>query len=114
MVNSIASIVQTLIDKDISIQDSLQRGYGNYSAIARMLKPQVEEILDRKVKVESIITSVKRAKMYSIVIWIAENYVQILRLALMVLEFLVIMRRERMHVDVNHVLNTFLQVVEKK
>ncbi|MBS7646854.1 MAG: hypothetical protein QXD34_00610 [Candidatus Bathyarchaeia archaeon] len=58
---SISRIVQELIDKDISIQHALEKGYGNYSAIARMLKPMVEEILNRKVKLGSIITAVKRA-----------------------------------------------------
>lgn len=62
MVNSISKIVQTLIDNDPPLQDALQRDYGNYSAIARMLKPKVEEILGRNVKIESVITSVKRAK----------------------------------------------------
>jgi hypothetical protein len=59
---SISKTVQNLIDGDLSLQDALQRDYGNYSAIARMLKPKVEEILGRRVKLESLITSVKRAK----------------------------------------------------
>jgi len=62
MVNSISKIVQSLIDKDLSLQDALQRDYGNYSAIARLLRPKVKEILGQDVKLESIITSVKRAK----------------------------------------------------
>ncbi|MEM1566468.1 MAG: hypothetical protein QW510_05235 [Candidatus Bathyarchaeia archaeon] len=61
MATSISRIVQELIDKDISIQHALEKGYGNYSAIARMLKPMVEEMLNRKVKLESVITAVKRA-----------------------------------------------------
>jgi hypothetical protein len=61
MVNSISKILQNLIDSDLSLQDALQRDYGNYSAIARMLKPKVEEILDQHVKLESLITAVKRA-----------------------------------------------------
>jgi hypothetical protein len=59
---SISRIVQELIDKDVSLQYALEKGYGNYSAIARMLKPMVEEILNRKVNLESIITAVKRAR----------------------------------------------------
>jgi hypothetical protein len=62
MVNSISKIVQNLIDNDLSLQEALYRGYGNYSAIARMLMPKVKEILGQDVKLESIITSVKRAK----------------------------------------------------
>lgn len=57
MVNFISKIVQTLIDNDLSLQDALQKDYGNYSAIARMLKPKVEEILGQDVKLESIITA---------------------------------------------------------
>ncbi|MEM2779378.1 MAG: hypothetical protein QW791_00695 [Candidatus Bathyarchaeia archaeon] len=62
MRTSISRIVQELIDKDISIQHALEKEYGNFSAIARMLKPMVEEILSRKVKLESVITAVKRAR----------------------------------------------------
>lgn len=62
MVNSVSRTVQHLIDNDLSLQDALQRDYANYSALARMLKPKVEEALGRKVKLESLITSVKRAK----------------------------------------------------
>jgi len=61
MVNSISGIVQSLISNDLSLQSALERGYGNYSAIARMLKPRVEEALGREVELESVITSVKRA-----------------------------------------------------
>jgi len=60
MANSISKLTQALIDNDLSIQDSLQRDYANYSAIARILKPAVEKTLGRKVKLESLITAVKR------------------------------------------------------
>jgi hypothetical protein len=62
MVSSISKTVQALIDEDLSLQDALQRDYGNYSAIARMLLPKVREAVNRDVNVESVITSVKRAK----------------------------------------------------
>jgi hypothetical protein len=62
VVNSISKLVQNLIDSDLSLQDALQRDYGNYSAMARILKPRVEEILGRGVNLESLITSVKRAR----------------------------------------------------
>jgi len=62
MASSISRTVQELIDKDISIQHALEKGYGNYSAIARMLKPMVEEMLGKKVKLESVITAVKRTR----------------------------------------------------
>jgi len=62
MVNSISKTVQNLIDEDLSLQDALQRNYGNYSAIARMLLPKVKETVNSDVNLESVITSVKRAK----------------------------------------------------
>jgi len=59
---SMARIVQSLIENDPSLEDALERGYGNFSAIARLLKSEVEEALGRKVTLEGLITSVKRAK----------------------------------------------------
>ena len=61
MAISIARMVRELIDVDLSIQDSLYRGYGNISAIARILKPRVEESLGKNINIETLITSVKRA-----------------------------------------------------
>jgi hypothetical protein len=62
MVNSISKTVQNLINEDLSLQDALQRDYGNYSAIARMLMPKVKEAVNSDINLESVITSVKRAK----------------------------------------------------
>ena len=62
MVNSISKTVQNIIDEDLSLQDALQRDYANYSAIARMIIPKIQETIDSEVNVESVITSVKRAK----------------------------------------------------
>jgi hypothetical protein len=62
MVNSISKIVQNLIDEDLSLQDALQRDYANYSAIARMLIPKIKETTTTEINLESVITSVKRAK----------------------------------------------------
>ena len=62
MVNSISKTVQTLIDEDLSLQDALQRDYANYSAIARMLIPKIKETENEEINIESVITSVKRAK----------------------------------------------------
>ena len=51
-----------VIDNDLSLQDALSRKYGNYTAIARLIKPKVEKDLGRKVNFDSLITSVKRIK----------------------------------------------------
>ena len=62
MVNSIAKTVQNLIDEDLSLQDAIQRDYANYSAIARMLIPKIKKTIKNDINLESVITSVKRAK----------------------------------------------------
>ena len=64
MVNavSITKVVKGVIDEDLSLQDALGRRYGNYTAIARLIKPKVEKDLGHKVNFESLVTSVKRVK----------------------------------------------------
>jgi len=57
---SLSKIVQFLVENDPPIQDALERGYGNFSAVARLLKPRVEEILGKDVTLEGLITAVKR------------------------------------------------------
>jgi len=59
---SLSRTVQSLIQDDPSLQNALERGYGNFSAIARLLKPKVEESLGKGVTLEGMITAVKRAK----------------------------------------------------
>ena len=54
--------MKTVLDNDLSLQDALGRKYGNYTAIARLIKPKVERDLGRKVNFDSIVTSVKRVK----------------------------------------------------
>ena len=51
-----------VIENDLSLQDALSRKYGNYTAIARLIKPKVEKDLGRKVNFDSLVTSVKRTK----------------------------------------------------
>ena len=59
---SISRTVKEVIDNDLSLQDALSRRYGNYTAIARIIKPKVEKDLGRRVNFESLVTSVKRVK----------------------------------------------------
>jgi hypothetical protein len=59
---SITKVVKGVIENDLSLQDALSRKYGNYTAIARLIKPKVEKDLGHKVNFESIVTSVKRIK----------------------------------------------------
>jgi hypothetical protein len=58
----ISKVVKQVINDDLSLQDALGRKYGNYTAIARLIKPKVEHSLGRKVNFESLVTSVKRVK----------------------------------------------------
>ena len=59
---TIIESVKMLIESDFSIQDALSRGYGNSSEIARILKPSIDNMMKKNIKLDSIITSVKRTK----------------------------------------------------
>jgi len=59
---SLSRTVQSLIQDDPSLQDALERGYGNFSAIARLLKPKAEASLGKRVTLEGMISAVKRAE----------------------------------------------------
>jgi aspartokinase len=59
---SISKVVKGVLENDLSLQDALSRKYGNYTAIARLIKPKVEKDLGRKVNFDSLVTSVKRTK----------------------------------------------------
>ncbi len=59
---SITEAVRETISSDLSFQDSLQRDYCNISALARILKPQIDHMLGRDTSIESIITALKRSK----------------------------------------------------
>lgn len=64
---SISSVVREIINNDLSFQDSIERGYCNISAVARIIKPQVNRLLEKNIRVESIITALKRSrKLYDI------------------------------------------------
>jgi len=62
LVTSISRTVREIVEDDLSLQDALQRGYANMSAVARLIKPKVEEKLEGVVNIAGIITSVKRTK----------------------------------------------------
>ena len=51
-----------LLQDDPSIQDAITRGYANYSGVGRLLRPKVEAYLGKRVKLEAMITAVKRFK----------------------------------------------------
>ncbi|MCL7385321.1 MAG: ACT domain-containing protein [Thaumarchaeota archaeon] len=59
---SIAQVIRHLIDIDVSLQDSLQRGYANLSAMARILRPTVERLVGDKVSLDTIVTTLKRLR----------------------------------------------------
>ena len=59
---SITEAVREMVGGDLSFQDSLQRDYCNISALARLIKPQIDHMLDKDTSIESIITALKRSK----------------------------------------------------
>ncbi len=60
---SITNAVKEVVNNDLSFQDSLQRDYCNISALARIIKPQVDQLLSGKnTSIESIITALKRSR----------------------------------------------------
>ncbi|HZD82094.1 MAG TPA: ACT domain-containing protein [Nitrososphaeraceae archaeon] len=59
---SISGTVKGIMNSDLYFQDSLQRNYCNITALARLIKPQIDQILDRNINIESIVTAVKRSK----------------------------------------------------
>ena len=60
---SITNAVKETINNDLSFQDSLQRNYCNISALARIIKPHIDAMLeDKNTSIESIITALKRSR----------------------------------------------------
>jgi aspartokinase len=59
---SITETVRETVGGDLSFQDSLQRDYCNISALARLIKPQIDQMLGKDSSIESIITALKRSK----------------------------------------------------
>ena len=59
---SITETVREIVSIDLSFQDSLQRDYCNISALARIMKPQIDDVLSKNTSIESIITALKRSK----------------------------------------------------
>ena len=59
---SITNAVKEVVNNDLSFQDSLQRDYCNISALARIVKPQVDQMLGKNTSTESIVTALKRSR----------------------------------------------------
>lgn len=59
---SITAAVREMLSSDLSFQDSLQRDYCNISALARLIKQQIDHMLGKDTSIESIITALKRSK----------------------------------------------------
>ena len=59
---SITEAVREIVSSDLSFQDSLQRDYCNISALARIIKPQIDQMLSRDTSIESIVTALKRSR----------------------------------------------------
>jgi aspartokinase len=59
---SITETVREMVSSDLSFQDSLQRDYCNISALARIIKPQIDHMLSKDTSIESVITALKRSR----------------------------------------------------
>ncbi len=59
---SITEAVREIVSSDLSFQDSLQRDYCNISALARIIKPQIDQTLSKDTSIESIVTALKRSR----------------------------------------------------
>jgi len=60
---SITNAVKEVVNNDLSFQDSLQRDYCNISALARIIKPQIDQMRGGKnTSIESIVTALKRSR----------------------------------------------------
>jgi len=60
---SITNAAKEIVNNDLSFQDSIQRDYCNISALARIIKPQIDQLLGGKnTSIESIITALKRSR----------------------------------------------------
>ncbi len=59
---SITNAVKEVVNNDLSFQDSLQRDYCNISALARIIKPKIDQVLGKNTSLESIVTALKRSR----------------------------------------------------
>lgn len=59
---SITNAVKEVVSNDLSFQDSLQRDYCNISALARIIKPKIDQMLGKNTSTESIVTALKRSR----------------------------------------------------
>ena len=59
---SITNAVKEVVNNDLSFQDSLQRDYCNISGLARIIKPQIDQIMAKNTSTESIVTALKRSR----------------------------------------------------
>jgi aspartokinase len=59
---SITNAVKEVVNNDLSFQDSLQRDYCNISALARIIKPKIDQMLGKNTSFESIVTALKRSR----------------------------------------------------
>jgi hypothetical protein len=59
---SLTYAVKEAVKNDVFIQDAIMRGYANISAVARVLKPEVEKLVGGGVNEESLITTLKRTR----------------------------------------------------
>ncbi|MBS3163871.1 hypothetical protein J4439_00395 [Candidatus Woesearchaeota archaeon] len=57
---SISKAVRSAVDEHPQLQEVLSRGLANYTAVAEHLKPSIEEVLGKKVKLPAVMMAVRR------------------------------------------------------
>ncbi|MEM3670213.1 MAG: hypothetical protein QW767_00485 [Thermoprotei archaeon] len=60
---TLANAVREIITVDLPIQDSINRKYANLAAVARIIKPGVQELVGSPVRLSSLVTTLKRLKL---------------------------------------------------
>jgi hypothetical protein len=59
---SVSRAIRHLLSFNKSYRQALDEGYANISSLSRLLKPSIENMLEREVSLDSVITALKRAR----------------------------------------------------
>lgn len=58
---TVSYAVQDILKRHVLIQEAINHGIVSYNKLALMLKPEIEELLDKKVKTSAIVMALRRA-----------------------------------------------------
>lgn len=57
---TVSNIVKKILDREVLIQESINRNIVSYSLLAKYLKPEIEQELDKKIKDSAIVMALRR------------------------------------------------------